>query len=131
VSANPAARSKSITTPQFAFAPFNTKNHPRIADFLAEFLFERANTVGLGNLFSETVESSDGTRISSAVFTNHDRSVALYHNDFGQEAYLPPKGVVHRDYFSLLKQIATKEHDALQSCCGRMTWQSSSGRTPS
>ena len=112
VSSSPVARSKTVTTPRFLFSLFRSNAHPRIADFLSEYLFEGTAKVGLDNLYSETIGGPGSSGDFDAVFVNGDRSTALYHGALEKDAAFPAEGIVHRDYFSLLKKVTRNKEDA-------------------
>lgn len=111
VSGNPVGRSGQIKSPKFALRPLATHGHKRIDDFLADYFFTNQN-LDYSEFEAEVIQEPSGESqseyLSPSTFLNDAQMLAIYHPDFSKHAWLPLGGVVHRDYFSLLRQAVVE-----------------------
>lgn len=113
ISGNPFGRSRTVTTPHFKLSTLERHGHPRIADFLSEFLYPNGSP-DFSLLRTETVEMTKQGGVDGNIFFNEDRMLAIYHDAWKSEARIPLGGIVHHDYFSLLRPVETAQGDGVQ-----------------
>jgi hypothetical protein len=111
VAGNPKSRSRTVLTPRFVLADLMRTERLRNAEFLKEYLFDRANDTDISSLVVESVAEPRNDSDAPAVFTNDDKLTALYHDSVGNEAVFPALGIVHRDYFAVMKPVKVRNSD--------------------
>lgn len=110
IAANPLRRSGGIKSPAFRMVKLSAHKHPRIDPFLASYFF-RNEAVDTTAYDVEMIAEPTAAVPKPWEFDNDDRLLALYHDDFPIKAFVPTKGAVHKDYFSLFRKVSTQQGD--------------------
>lgn len=111
VAGNPRSRSRTVVTPNFVLADLMRTERLRSTDFLKKYLFDRAKDLEVSSLQVESVAEPGNDNDTPAVFTNDDKLTALYHDSMGNKASFPSGGIVHRDYFAVMKPVKVRGSD--------------------